>query len=100
MGSTSPSPNSNESFDWLILPEERRAPIITVQDAASHALSFLGGIFGVPVISLGVDEFGQSGRLGDLYHATGIDVEVDRRRRAARAGADHAAIAIHAMHLS
>ncbi len=69
------SPNSNESFDWLILPEERRAPIITVQDAASHALSFLGGIFGVPVISLGVDEFGQSGRLGDLYHATGIDVE-------------------------
>ncbi len=69
------SPNGSGSFDWLILPEERRAPIVTVQDAASHALSFLGGIFGVPVISLGVDEFGQSGTRGDLYHATGIDVD-------------------------
>ena len=68
-------PNGSGSFDWLILPEERRAPIVTVQDAASHALSFLGGIFGVPVISLGVDEFGQSGTRGDLYHATGIDVD-------------------------
>ena len=67
--------DGRHSFDWLISPEERRAPIITVQDAASHALSFLGGIFGVPVISLGVDEFGQSGLRGDLYHATGIDVD-------------------------
>ncbi|HVB63894.1 MAG TPA: 1-deoxy-D-xylulose-5-phosphate synthase N-terminal domain-containing protein [Nitrolancea sp.] len=62
-------------FDWLILPEERRAPIITVLDGASHALSFLGGIYGVPVIALGVDEFGQSGTREDLYHATGIDVD-------------------------
>lgn len=69
------SPHGQGSFDWLILPEERRAPIVTVQDAASHSLSFLGGIFGVPVISLGVDEFGQSGTRGDLYHATGIDVD-------------------------
>lgn len=68
-------PNNEQSFDWLILPEERRAPIVTVQDAASHALSFLGGIYGVPVVSLGVDEFGQSGARGDLYHATGIDVD-------------------------
>ncbi len=67
--------NGHQSFDWLILPEERRAPIITVQDGASHALSFLGGIYGVPVISLGVDEFGQSGLRSDLYHATGIDVD-------------------------
>jgi pyruvate dehydrogenase E1 component len=60
-------------FSWLILPEERRAPIITVHDAASHALSFLGGVYGVPVISLGVDQFGQSGARIDLYRATGID---------------------------
>lgn len=62
-----------EPFSWLILPEECRAPIITVHDAASHALSFLGGVYGVPVISLGVDQFGQSGGLADLYRATGID---------------------------
>ncbi|HEX3722367.1 MAG TPA: 1-deoxy-D-xylulose-5-phosphate synthase N-terminal domain-containing protein [Nitrolancea sp.] len=70
-----PRGNGTQPFDWLILPEERRAPIITVLDGASHALSFLGGIYGVPVIALGVDEFGQSGRREDLYHATGIDVD-------------------------
>jgi pyruvate dehydrogenase E1 component len=60
-------------FDWLIPPEERRAPIVTVHDAASHALSFLGSVYGVPVVSLGVDEFGQSGLRGDLYRAMEID---------------------------
>jgi len=67
--------NGGRPFDWLILPEERRAPIITVLDGASHALSFLGGINGVPVIALGVDDFGQSGMRRDLYEATGIDVD-------------------------
>ena len=67
--------NGSRPFDWLILPEERRAPIITVLDGASHALSFLGGINGVPVIALGVDDFGQSGMRRDLYEATGIDVD-------------------------
>jgi pyruvate dehydrogenase E1 component len=65
--------SDEEPFSWLILPEERRVPIVTVHDAASHALSFLGGVYGVPVISLGVDQFGQSGGLADLYRATGID---------------------------
>ena len=62
-------------FSWLFPAEERRAPIVTVEDAASHALSFIGGVFGAPVISLGVDEFGQSGSIADVYHATGIDRE-------------------------
>jgi len=29
----------------------------------------------VPVIALGVDDFGQSGMRRDLYQATGIDVD-------------------------
>lgn len=44
-----------------------RAPVVTVQDAASHALSWLGSALGVPGVPLGVDEFGQSGSIGDLY---------------------------------
>ena len=60
-------------FAWLFPPDERRAPIVTVHDAASHALAFLGGVFGVPVVPLGVDVFGQSGTRADLYRATGID---------------------------
>jgi pyruvate dehydrogenase E1 component len=51
----------------LIRPGERGVPIVTVHDAASHALAFLGSVFGVPAVPVGVDEFGQSGALHDLY---------------------------------
>jgi pyruvate dehydrogenase E1 component len=57
----------------LLPPGERRAPIVTVADGASHALSFVGGIFGAPVVPLGVDTFGQSGTIPDLYGYAGID---------------------------
>jgi pyruvate dehydrogenase E1 component len=60
-------------FGELILPGERRAPIVTVQDGASHSLAWLGGVFGVPVSSLGVDRFGQTGSRADLYGVFGID---------------------------
>ena len=59
----------------LILPDERRAPLVTVQDGASHALSFLGSAFGARVVPLGVDEFGQSGTRADLYRYYAIDAE-------------------------
>ena len=51
----------------LLAPDERRAPIVTVHDAASHAMAWMGSVFGAPVIPLGVDEFGQSGSIDDLY---------------------------------
>jgi pyruvate dehydrogenase E1 component len=51
----------------------RHAPIVTVLDGASHALSFLGGAFGAPVVPLGSDRFGQTGTIADLYAAMGID---------------------------
>ncbi len=54
---------------------ERRAPIVTVQDGASHSLAFLGSIWGSPVVPLGVDEFGQSGARQDVYHKVGIDAD-------------------------
>jgi pyruvate dehydrogenase E1 component len=44
-----------------------RAPVVTVHDAASHAMSWIGSALGVPSVSLGVDTFGQSGTVGDLY---------------------------------
>lgn len=61
------------ALDWLILPEERHTPIVTVHDGAPHALAWLGSISGAPVVSLGVNAFGQSGTRADLYHAFGID---------------------------
>jgi pyruvate dehydrogenase E1 component len=59
----------------LITPELRRAPIVTVLDGASHALAWVGSIFGQPTFSLGVDKFGQSGLRQDVYRYMHIDVE-------------------------
>jgi pyruvate dehydrogenase E1 component len=50
-----------------------RAPVVTVHDAASHAMSWLGSALGVPAVCLGVDSFGQSGTVADLYRAHDLD---------------------------
>jgi pyruvate dehydrogenase E1 component len=52
---------------------ERRAPLVTVLDGASHAMAFLGSIFGQPTVPLGMDRFGQSGGRAELYDYAGID---------------------------
>jgi pyruvate dehydrogenase E1 component len=44
-----------------------RAPVVTVHDASSHAMAWLGSALGVPAVPLGVDRFGQSGSVHDLY---------------------------------
>ncbi|GIJ23905.1 1-deoxy-D-xylulose-5-phosphate synthase [Micromonospora lutea] len=44
-----------------------RAPVVTVHDAASHAMSWIGSALGVPAVPLGVDRFGESGTVTDLY---------------------------------
>ncbi|WP_431884715.1 transketolase-like TK C-terminal-containing protein [Micromonospora wenchangensis] len=44
-----------------------RTPLVTVHDAASHAMAWLGSALGVPAVPLGVDEFGQSGSVRELY---------------------------------
>jgi pyruvate dehydrogenase E1 component len=41
--------------------------IVTVHDASSHAMAWLGSALGVPCVPLGVDQFGQSGSIQDLY---------------------------------
>jgi pyruvate dehydrogenase E1 component len=59
----------------LLPDQERRFPIVTVQDASAHSLAFLGSVHGAPTVPLGVDEFGQSGAPSDLYRHAGIGVE-------------------------
>ena len=49
-----------------------RVPLVTVHDASSHAMAWLGSALGVPSLSLGVDSFGQSGSVGELYEAHGL----------------------------
>jgi pyruvate dehydrogenase E1 component len=43
------------------------APVVTVHDASAHTLAWLGSALGVPCVPLGVEEFGQSGSVADLY---------------------------------
>jgi pyruvate dehydrogenase E1 component len=57
----------------LILEEEHSAPLVTVLDGSSHALAFLGSVFGHRTVPLGMDRFGQSGARSDLYDYAGID---------------------------
>mgnify|MGYP001818019042 FL=1 len=56
----------------LIPPLERRRPIVTVHDAASHALAWIGSAVGSRQLTLGVDRFGESGTIDDLHHIAGI----------------------------
>jgi pyruvate dehydrogenase E1 component len=58
-----------------LLPADRAAPMVTVLDGHPHTLSFLGTVQQVPVASLGVSAFGQSGDVDDLYRHVGIDTE-------------------------
>lgn len=43
------------------------APVVTIHDAASHAMAWLGSALGVHCIPLGVDAFGESGTIHELY---------------------------------
>ena len=56
----------------LIPPEERHRPVVSVHDAASHALAWLGAAVGSRHIPLGVDRFGESGTIADLHAIAGI----------------------------
>lgn len=58
---------------YLLHADERSAPLVTVLDGASHAMAFLGSVFGQRSVPLGMDRFGQSGARDDLYAYAGID---------------------------
>jgi pyruvate dehydrogenase E1 component len=53
----------------------RDAVIVTIIDGHPATLSWLGGVAGHRVESLGVDAFGQTGTIADLYRYFGFDAE-------------------------
>jgi pyruvate dehydrogenase E1 component len=58
-----------------LFPPDRVAPMVTVLDGHPHTLTFLSAIRCAPIASLGVNDFGQSGDVDDLYRYFGIDTE-------------------------
>lgn len=65
-----------------ILPPLAR--LVTVTDGHPAGLSWLGGVKGHRVAALGVESFGQSADLPDLYHALNLDADaiIDAAARA------------------
>jgi pyruvate dehydrogenase E1 component len=49
--------------------------LVTVLDGHPAALSWLGAVRGHRIVTLGVDRFGQSGDIPDLYRVYGIDAD-------------------------
>ena len=65
---------STPSFPGALRPIfSERAPIVSIHDGASHAMSWLGSALGMPQVAMGVDTFGQSGTIADLYRIHDLD---------------------------
>ncbi len=58
----------------LLADLPRDAGLVTVTDAYPETLSWLGAVHGHRVRALGVEHFGQSGSLSELYGHYGLDV--------------------------
>jgi pyruvate dehydrogenase E1 component len=58
-----------------VWPAERATPMVAVLDGHPHTLSFLGNIWGRPIVSLGVTDFGESGDIDDLHEYFDIDLD-------------------------
>ena len=61
--------------EQLLAPLSPGAGLITLLDGAPASLSWLGGVCGHRVSPLGVDRFGQTGNLDDLYREYRLDVD-------------------------
>jgi pyruvate dehydrogenase E1 component len=72
------SANRDQQKSWiqtLLEPLAEDAVLVTVIDGHPATLSWIGGVRGHRVESLGVEHFGQSGNLPDLYRHYGLDAE-------------------------
>jgi pyruvate dehydrogenase E1 component len=69
---TPPTPSHVETLLSALSPG---AGLVTVIDGSPGALSWLGGVKGMRVSPLGVDRFGQTGDLPDLYRSYRLDAE-------------------------
>ncbi len=59
--------------ETLLAPLHPEATLVTVLDGFPATLGWLGSVYGHRVVPLGVDHFGQSGSIPELYRAYGLD---------------------------
>jgi pyruvate dehydrogenase E1 component len=70
-------------IERLLAPLPRTCGIVTVVDAHPATLGWLGSVHGHRTRSLGVEHFGQTGRIADLYRHHGLDTRAILRAAAA-----------------
>lgn len=68
-------PRLKSHIEALLEPLSSHAGIITMLDGSPSALSWLGSVRGHRVRALGVERFGQTGDLIDLYRTYRLDVD-------------------------
>ncbi len=61
-------------IETLLAPMAPGSAVVTILDGHPAALAWLGAVRGQRVVPLGVDRFGQSGDIPDLYREYGLDV--------------------------
>jgi pyruvate dehydrogenase E1 component len=62
-------------IERLLAPLAGNAGLVTIIDGPPATLSWLGGVHGHKVRALGLEHFGQSGDVPDLYRAYRLDAE-------------------------
>ena len=67
--------NKTSHIETLLADVPNYAKMLTVIDGHPATLTWLGGVRGNPTISHGVDRFGQTGQINDLYQHFAIDHE-------------------------
>ncbi len=67
--------DAHSHIEHLLSQLTPNAHLVTVIDGHPATLSWLGAVRGQRLVSLGVEEFGQSGDIPSLYRAYGLDAE-------------------------
>ena len=62
-------------IEALLAPLAAHAGLVTVIDGSPSAISWVGGVRGQRVSPLGIDRFGQTGDLPDLYRSYRLDAD-------------------------
>lgn len=68
-------PQARSRIETLLAPLAPDAALVTILDGHPATLSWIGAVRGHRAQSLGVEHFGQSGNLPDLYRHYGLDAE-------------------------
>ncbi len=68
-------PGARAHIETLLAQLDPRAALVTVLDGHPATLSWIGSVGRLRVAPLGVETYGQSGDIPDLYRAFGIDVD-------------------------